>query len=64
MAGLFGSLDFCECQDCCSILSPAAYFVDLLHFLDLDPAVWLSTTTFWASSHDGEAYPSARRFPP
>ncbi|MGI0487705.1 neuraminidase-like domain-containing protein [Pantanalinema rosaneae CENA516] len=31
---LFGSLDFCECQHCRSIQSPAAYLVDLLQFLD------------------------------
>jgi len=31
---LFGSLDFCECQQCRSVLSPAAYFVDLLKTLD------------------------------
>ncbi len=64
MAGLFGSLDFCECLDCRSILSPAAYLVDLLHFLDPDPAVWLSTTTFWARATTGRPTPSARRFPP
>jgi len=33
MASLFGSLDYCQCQDCHSVLSPAAYFVDLLEFL-------------------------------
>jgi hypothetical protein len=33
MADLFGSLDFCQCDDCRSVLSPAAYFVDLLEFL-------------------------------
>ena len=27
---LFGSPDFCACEDCLSILSPAAYLVDLL----------------------------------
>ena len=27
---LFGDLDFCNCQDCRSVLSPAAYFVDLM----------------------------------
>src|SRR5207247_2370132 len=32
---LFGSLDLCECEQCQSIYSPAAYFVDLLHMLDL-----------------------------
>ncbi len=31
---LFGSLDYCECRHCRSILSPAAYFVDLLQFLE------------------------------
>jgi len=31
---LFGSMDYCECEDCRSILSPAAYLVDLLHFID------------------------------
>ena len=31
---LFGSLDYCGCSDCGSILSPAAYLVDLLHYID------------------------------
>ncbi|MGD0680152.1 MAG: Tc toxin subunit A, partial [Polyangiaceae bacterium] len=31
---LFGSMDFCACADCRSILSPAAYLVDLLQFVD------------------------------
>ena len=30
---LFGSPDMCQCQDCRSILSPAAYLVDLFQFL-------------------------------
>jgi pSer/pThr/pTyr-binding forkhead associated (FHA) protein len=34
---LFGSLDYCQCDDCRSILSPAAYLVDLLDFLDNPP---------------------------
>ncbi len=33
MASLFGNLDFCECEDCKSVLSPAAYFVDVLDLL-------------------------------
>lgn len=33
MATLFGNMDFCQCEDCRSVLSPAAYFVDLLEFL-------------------------------
>lgn len=31
---LFGELDFCACEHCRSILSPAAYLVDLLLFID------------------------------
>ena len=32
---LFGSPDYCACSDCQSVLSPAAYLVDLLHqFVD------------------------------
>lgn len=31
--GLFGSLDFCDCQHCRSVFSPAAYLVALLKFL-------------------------------
>jgi hypothetical protein len=33
MASLFGNLDFCQCEDCRSVLSPAAYFVDVLDLL-------------------------------
>ncbi|MEP7107399.1 MAG: neuraminidase-like domain-containing protein [Ferruginibacter sp.] len=31
---IFGSLDICQCEQCRSVFSPAAYYVDLLHFLD------------------------------
>ncbi len=34
LGGLFGSLDTCGCDDCESILSPSAYLVDLLHYID------------------------------
>ncbi|MDJ0713811.1 MAG: neuraminidase-like domain-containing protein [Prochloraceae cyanobacterium] len=37
---LFGDMDFCECEECASVYSPAAYFVELLQFLrnnNLDP---------------------------
>ena len=30
---LFGNMDYCECQDCSSVLSPAAYFVDVLQMI-------------------------------
>jgi peptidoglycan hydrolase-like protein with peptidoglycan-binding domain len=62
MAGLFGSLDFCECDDCRSVLSPAAYLVDILHFLDPDPADWQSTLNAWKSSHGSQNYPFGTPF--
>lgn len=34
LEGLFGGLDYCACEHCRSILSPAAYMVDLLQFID------------------------------
>lgn len=37
---LFGTVDFCECGECNSVYSPAAYFVELLQYLrnnNLDP---------------------------
>jgi hypothetical protein len=34
LENLFGSLDYCNCSDCGSILSPAAYLVDLLNYID------------------------------
>lgn len=34
VAELFGSLSYCECEECQSILGPAAYFVDLMKFID------------------------------
>jgi len=37
LEGLFGSMDFCACDHCRSILSPAAYLVDLLLFIDQEP---------------------------
>ncbi len=35
MEELFGSLDYCTCEHCKSALSPAAYLVELLQFIDL-----------------------------
>ncbi|MDB5616720.1 neuraminidase-like domain-containing protein [Tardiphaga sp.] len=37
---LFGSMDYCACDDCQSVYSPAAYFVELMQYLrnnDLGP---------------------------
>lgn len=33
LESLFGSMDFCSCEHCRSVYSPAAYMVDLLHWL-------------------------------
>ncbi|GLV54300.1 hypothetical protein KDH_11480 [Dictyobacter sp. S3.2.2.5] len=54
---LFGSLDFCECEHCHSVLSPAAYFVDLLQFLDPHANVWTSFLNDWKSKHNNAPYP-------
>jgi peptidoglycan hydrolase-like protein with peptidoglycan-binding domain len=35
---LFGSLDICDCPQCASVYSPAAYLADILRFLDAHPA--------------------------
>lgn len=32
---LFGSMDYCACDHCRSVLSPAAYLVELLEFVDV-----------------------------
>jgi hypothetical protein len=34
LRALFGSLDLCECEHCRSVYGPAAYLVDILHFLN------------------------------
>lgn len=36
---LFGTLDFCACEQCRSVYSPAAYLVDLLQFLKQQSAI-------------------------
>lgn len=36
---LFDHLDYCACDHCKSVLSPAAYLVELLRFIDLPPEV-------------------------
>ena len=37
LQNLFGALDYCACEECRSILGPAAYLVDLLNFTDVAP---------------------------
>ena len=33
---LLGNMDYCDCDHCKSVLSPAAYLVELLQFIDLE----------------------------
>jgi hypothetical protein len=56
MESLFGSMDFCECEHCNSVLSPAAYLVDLLQFVDTESAKWASFLGEWARRHPGQPY--------
>jgi peptidoglycan hydrolase-like protein with peptidoglycan-binding domain len=56
MESLFGSLDFCECEHCRSVLSPAAYLVDLLRFIDAPDSDWRHTLEDWKTKHNGKAY--------
>ncbi|MCA9468758.1 MAG: peptidoglycan-binding protein, partial [Nitrospira sp.] len=58
MESLFGSMDFCECEHCRSVLSPAAYLVDLLQFVDVEPTEWANFLAHWETTHNGEAYTS------
>jgi len=53
LTNLFGSLDFCQCQECRSVLSPAAYFVDLLQFLDGAPTPSTPEAPLSYSYNDG-----------
>jgi peptidoglycan hydrolase-like protein with peptidoglycan-binding domain len=57
LEGLFGELDFCKCDHCRSILSPAAYLVDLLLFLDRDAQSWATTLANWRADHGNAPYP-------
>jgi len=56
MESLFGSMDFCECEHCRSVLSPAAYLVDLLQFLDPENPLWENFLNVWKQKHSGERY--------
>ncbi len=59
MESLFGSMDYCECDHCGSVLGPAAYFVDLLKFLDPDASEWNGFKAVWKLRHQGDDYPFA-----
>jgi hypothetical protein len=54
---LLGEMDYCECEHCRSILSPAAYLVDMLQFLDYDSTRWTQFRAQWKNRHGGVPYP-------
>lgn len=57
METLFGSLDFCQCDECRSVLGPAAYLVDLLQFIDKPKAEWQQILEEWRQNHFQADYP-------
>ena len=54
MEGLFGSMDFCECEHCRSVLSPAAYLVDLLQFVEAEPQARGNFLADWKRNDNGQ----------
>ncbi|GAB3959984.1 hypothetical protein GCM10027614_80680 [Micromonospora vulcania] len=54
---LLGDMDYCDCEECRSILSPAAYLVDLLQFVDRDEIRWEQFRARWGIDHGGAPYP-------
>jgi ABC toxin N-terminal region/Salmonella virulence plasmid 28.1kDa A protein len=63
MESLFGSMDFCECEHCRSVLSPAAYLVDLLQFIDTEPEVWGNFLAHWRDTHNNQDYTAKYKKP-
>lgn len=55
MEELFGSMDFCECEHCRSVLSPAAYLVDLLQFVEAEPVARANFLAGW-QERNGKSY--------
>ena len=58
---LFGSVDYCQCDQCQSVLSPAAYLVDILHFLDPDAEAWATAKAAY-QARTGLAYTKQKPF--
>ncbi len=61
LEALFDELDFCDCEHCRSLLSPAAYLVDLLQFLHADKDEWNEFITRWEMEHANGPYPYLSR---
>ncbi len=63
MESLFGSTDFCDCEHCRSVLSPAAYLVDLLQFIDPEETAWTNFLNQWKAKHNGQSYTAKYKKP-
>ena len=63
METLFGSLDYCECEHCRSVLSPAAYLVDLLQLLDTQDPTWSNFLSDWKKKHSDQEYAAKYKHP-
>lgn len=59
LESLFDEMDYCTCDHCRSILSPAAYLVNLLQFCDRDEAPWNQYLMLWKQNHGNAPYPFA-----
>lgn len=57
LESLLGEMDYCDCEHCRSILSPAAYLVDLLMFLDRKAEDWQAFLARWQREHGGARFP-------
>lgn len=57
LSELFGSQDYCACEECRSILSPAAYFADLMKFIQTN----ISSVSFGQSMTDHPLHLHNRR---
>lgn len=62
MESLFGPMDYCDCEHCRSVLSPAAYLVDLLQFVDAEPSVWANFLAHWNATHHNSPYPHPKPY--
>lgn len=63
MESLLGPMDYCECEHCRSVLSPAAYLVDLLQLVDIETPLWNNFLSVWRKRHDGEEYTAKYKKP-
>ncbi|WP_322756069.1 neuraminidase-like domain-containing protein, partial [Frankia sp. Cas3] len=58
MEELFGSMDFCDCEHCRSVLSPAAYLVDLLQFVEAEQTARDTFLAGW-TERNPKSYPES-----